>query len=162
MRSRLNLLTLTTAVIGLLLIPATAFAYAPSGDDFITCVAGGDTNIECVAGIFDPGTDVDAEGELNGTMVLDAALTADADGEVSFNFDVPADEEGEVTVTLSGTKNGEAFVLSEAIANVNSDGEVIANAGSDAGLLALGAIGAIALGGGALFVSRRKRTHTTA
>lgn len=162
MKTRTKFTSLVAAVIGLLLIPATAFAYAPTGDDFITCVAGGDTNVECVAGIFDPGTEVAAEGEINGTMVLNTTLTADAQGEVSFNFDVPADEEGEVTVTLSGTKNGEAFVLSEAIANVNAEGEVIANAGSDAGLLAIGAIGAVALGAAALFASRRKRTETPA
>lgn len=161
MRTRLNLLTLAAAVVGLLLVPATAFAYAPTGDDFITCVAGGDLNVECAAGIFDPNTDVQVvvTGEAE---VLNTVLTADADGEISFDFDVPADHgDGEITVELTGTKNGEAFVLSEAIARV-TDGEVIANAGSNAGLLALGAFGAIAIGGGALYVSKRKRTETTA
>jgi len=153
-RTRLNLLALTAAVIGLLLIPATAFAYAPTGDDFITCVAGGDENIECVAGVFDANIDCSYEANPGGT----GTGTSDAEGEFAFNFDVPTDQETEVQVTVQcGAK-----VLSAAIANVTAEGEVIANAGSNAGLLALGAFGALAIGGGALYVSKRKRTETAA
>lgn len=159
MRIRLNLLTLIATVIGLLLVPTVAFAYAPSGDDFITCVAGGDNNVECAAGIFDPNTDVDVLVEAS--TLLDTTVTADDDGEIDFDFDVPPEhEDSEIKVTLSGTKNGEPFVLSEVVGTI-TDGEVIANAGSNAGLLALGAVGAIAIGGGALYVSKRKHTGTT-
>lgn len=160
MHSRSKTMILAAAIIGLLLVPATAFAYAPSGDDFITCVAGGDTTVECTAGIFDPNTTVDVLVEIN-PVLLDTTVTADGNGEINFSFDVPADQDGEVTVVLTGTKSGETFVLSEAIATAEG-GEVIANAGSDAAVLAIGAFGAIALGGTALFVSRRSRTKTTA
>lgn len=160
MRSRVKFLTLAATVIGLLLIPTVAFAYAPSGDDFITCAAGGDLNVECAAGIFDPNTDVDVLVEAS--VLLDTTVTADANGEIDFAFDVPPEhEDSDIKVTLSGTKNGEAFVLAEVVGEI-TDGEVIANTGSNAGLLALGAVGAIVIGGGALFMSRRpKRTGTT-
>ena len=149
-RTRLNFLILTASVIGLLLIPATAFAYAPTGDDFITCVAGGDSNVECVAGVFEANTDCTFEATPGGT----GSGTSDADGEFAFDFDVPTDDETDVELSIQcGTK-----VLADTVANVNAEGEVIANAGSNAGVLALGAVGAIALGGGALAISRRKRT----
>ena len=160
-RTRSKFLTLAAALVGLLLVPATAFAYAPTGDDFITCVAGGDREVECTAGIFDPGTDVDVEVDVDGTQVLNTTLTADEDGEISFTFDVPEDAEGDVTVDLEGTKNGETFVLSDVIAQADET-EVIANAGSDASLLAMGAVGAIALGGAALLVTRRKGAASAA
>lgn len=159
MKSRGKIASLVTAVIGLLLIPATAFAYAPTGDDFITCVAGDDRTVECAAGIFDPNTDVDVLVEIN-PVLLDTTVTSDANGEIDFAYDVPADQSGEVTVTLTGTKNGETFVLASTVATA-TESEVIANAGSNAGLLALGALGALAIGGGALVASRRKRTETT-
>lgn len=154
MRIRLNMLTLTAAVIGLLLIPTAAFAYAPTGDDFITCVAGGDSNVECVAGVFEANTDCTFEASTGAT----GDGSSDGEGEFAFDFDVPTDEETEVQVTVQcGTK-----VLSDTIANVTAEGEVIANAGSNAGLLALGAVGAIGIGGAALYVSKRKQTGTTA
>lgn len=160
MRIRLNLLTLAATVIGLLLIPTVAFAYAPTGDDFITCVAGGDSNIECVAGVFEEGCAGTFEAVSDDGSVVAAGDTtaADADGEVGFDFDVATDEETDIRVTVEcGAK-----VLSDVIANVNAEGEVIANAGSNAGLLALGALGAIGIGGGALYVSKRKQSGTTA
>lgn len=158
-QTRLRFFATTLLAAALLLVPTAAFAYAPTGDDFVTCVAGGDSNVECVAGIFDPGTDVDVEAEFNGTMVLSETLTADADGEVSFDFDVP-EGDGEVDVTLSGTKNGETFVLSETVAR-SEGGEVIANAGSDSMTLLGIAVATIALGAGALFLSRRKHTSVS-
>ena len=153
MRNRSNLIALVAAVVGLLLIPSTALAYAPTGDDFITCVAGGDSNVECVAGVFEANTDCTFETSSGAS----GSGTSDADGEFAFDFDAPS-EEGAIDATIQcGTK-----VLGETIANVNAEGEVIANAGSDAGLLAIGALGAIGLGAGALFVSRRKHSGTAA
>lgn len=159
MRNRNKLMSLAAAVLGLLMIPAAAFAYTPSGSDFITCVAGGDSNVECTAGVFDADSEVEFEAEVLGVVFEQGTATANADGEVAFDFDVPEDsDEGDITVTLRGTLDGEAQVLSDVIARVEADGEVIANAGSDAGLLAAGALGALAVGGAALFASRRKRT----
>lgn len=159
--TRRRFLTVLAAVAAMLAIPATAFAYAPSGGDFITCVAGGDNNIECEAGVFDAGSEVEVEATFNGTMVLDATLTANADGEVSFDFDVPDDEDGEVTVTLRGTFDGETKVLSDAIATVE-DGEVIANAGFDSMTLLSMGLGALLLGGGVLAISRRRKSSSQA
>lgn len=154
-QTRLRFFVTTALAAALLLVPTAALAYAPTGDDFVTCVAGGDDNVECVAGIFDPNTEVEVVVEFNGAIVLSETLTADADGEVSFDFDVPTDEDGEATVTLTGTKNGEPFVLSETVA-WSEDGEVIANAGMDSGTIVGIAAGAIALGAGVLVLSRRK------
>ena len=154
LRTRLRLGAIVLAACSLLLIPAVASAYAPTGDDFITCVAGGDSNVDCVAGVFEegcPGTFVAAAD--GGTLADGSTSDADADGEVAFDFDVPADADGDITVTVEcGTK-----VLADVIANVE-DGEVIANAGFDSTTLVAIAVGALALGSGVLAVSRRRNS----
>ena len=161
MRTRSKMFTFAAALVGLLLIPTAAFAYAPTGDDFIECVAGDDPIVECTAGEFDPDSDADWEASYNPTIATGTA-TADDDGVVSFSFDASEVPDGStITVEVTGTFDGETKTLADQIATVE-DGEVIANAGSDAALLAMGAAGAIALGGAALFVSRRKRTTTAA
>lgn len=158
--TRLHLLTVLAAMAAVLAIPATAFAYAPSGGNFVTCVAGGDNNIECVAGLFDPGTEVDAEVRHRGAVVLDTTLTANSDGEVEFNFDV-SDQNGAVTVRLVGTRDGKPNVVADQIAMVKN-GEVIANAGFDATTLGGIALATLALGGGVLAFSRRKKSSMNA
>lgn len=166
MRARLNfrVLTIAAAMVGVLLIPATAFAYAPTGDDFITCADGGDLTVECEAGVFDPNTEVDVLVVVNPTL-LDTTVTADADGEVSFAFDVPEEhKDGTITITLSGTFDGQPKVLAESVEadDIFEDGaaddDTLADTGFDASLLAIAALAALGLGGAALFVARRSRT----
>ena len=162
MRTRSKIFTFAAALVGLLLIPTAAFAYAPTGDEFITCTAGGDADVECVAGPYDPNTEFSFEASYNPTIATGSG-TVNADGEAEFSFDasdVPAGED--ITVQVTGIRDGQTVVLADEVVEVAADGEIIANAGSDAALLALGAGGAIALGGAALFVSRRKRTTTAA
>ncbi len=160
MRNRNKVMILAAAVMGLLLIPAAAFAYTPSGDEFITCVAGDDPVVECVAGPYDPNTEFSWEAAYNPTFASGSG-TVNADGEAEFSFDASeVPDDSDITVTVTGVRDGETVVLADVIAEVE-DGEVIANAGSEAALLAIGAFGALALGGAALFVSRRKRTTTS-
>lgn len=94
-------LTVLATVTALLLLPVAAFAYAPIGDDFITCVTNQPSPgaaAECRAGLFDPGTDVVVTIDLDPNDdespdpddIFTATLTADADGVVTWRFTVPA------------------------------------------------------------------------
>ena len=178
MRTRSKIFTFAAALVGLLLLPGAALAvtsediteeefrtrYAPEDeDDFINCVSNedGDT-VSCEAGLFDGGTTITWTAAYN-PEIANGTATVNADGTADFSFDasgVPAGSE--IVVAVEGTYNGEPKVIAAVAATVEADGEIIANAGSDAAVLALGAAGAIALGGAALFVSRRKRTTTAA
>lgn len=148
MRRSQRLLFVLTALAAMLALPTAAWAYAPTGDDFITCVAGGDDTIECVAGVFEENRDCTFSVSTGAT----GSGSADAEGELAFAFDVPTGEATDIVVTVQcGTK-----VLAATVANVDAEGEVIANAGTDGlTLLAIGA-GALALGGGILAISRRR------
>lgn len=147
-RARLGLGATVAAFAWLLLVPAAALAYAPTGDDFITCTVDGAT-VDCVAGVFAAGcaTDVTTSTGFSDTV------TASADGEVAFAFEVPADHgDGDVAVTLR-CEEGETKVLSDVIASVQ-DGEVIAVTGLDTvKVLGLGGL-ALVLGAAILAVSR--------
>lgn len=158
LRTRLRLAAIIMTAFSLLLIPVVASAYAPTGDDFITCTAGDESDVACVAGVFEegcPGSFAAATEE--GSVAEGSTTNADEDGEVEFGFDIPSDE-GDMTVTVRcGTK-----VLSEVVENVNEDGgvdedgETIADTGFDSMTLIAVAVGALALGGGVLAVSRRR------
>lgn len=162
MRTRNKVSILAAAIIGLLLIPATAFAYTPGSGQFLTCVREPGPAVRCVAGPFRAGTPFSYEAAYNPTFATGSG-TVNADGEAEFSFDaseVPAGSE--ITVTVEGTApDGSPLVLSDVEATVDADGE-LAVTGSEAGLLAIGALGALALGGAALFASRRKRSTTSA
>ncbi len=151
-RARLGLGAVVSVMVWLLLMPAAALAYAPSGDDFITCTAEG-TTVDCVAGVFAAGcaTDVTTSTEFSDTV------TASADGEVAFAFEVPpTHSNGDIAVTLR-CEEGETKVLSEVVASVQ-DGEVIAVTGLDTlQMLGLGGL-ALVLGAGILAVSRSSRS----
>lgn len=163
--SRTRLLTTVLAVMGLLVLPGVAaFAqYAPSGDDFVTCTpdpaSPGDT-VECAAGIFDPNTEVDVFVE--GSVLLDTTVTANAEGEVSFAFDIPEDHPlGSYEITLTGTKNGEEFVLQETnpIAAEPASGAAsdrLSDTGSNIVPVVVIALVGLALGGGALVATRNR------
>jgi LPXTG-motif cell wall-anchored protein len=154
-------------------------------------VAIGD-QITCEAGVFVENTTVIItidSGDLLRPLRASAVTTAvaDANGQVGFAF--RATESGSVGISLSGTRvNGTAggatfssftnVVVSDISADVlgvsldATDGALtgapgdevaeIANTGADAGVLAVIAVGAIAVGGGALVSSRRRRTSATA
>jgi LPXTG-motif cell wall-anchored protein len=154
-------------------------------------VAIGD-QITCVAGVFVEDTTVIItidSGDLLTPLRASAVTTAvaDANGQVGFTF--RATESGSVGISLSGTRGdgtagGATFssftnvVVSDISADVlgvslnATDGALtgapgdevaeIANTGADAGVLAVIAVGAIAIGGGALVSSRRRRTSATA
>jgi LPXTG-motif cell wall-anchored protein len=154
-------------------------------------VAIGD-QITCVAGVFVEDTTVIItidSGDLLTPLRASAVTTAvaDANGQVGFTF--RATESGSVGISLSGTRvdgtaDGATFssftnvVVSDISPDVlgvsldTTDGALtgapgdevaeIANTGADAGVLAVIAVGAIAVGGGALVSSRRRRTSATA
>lgn len=153
---------LVLSVLALLLVPTAAHAYAPTGDDFITCTADG-SSVDCVAGIFAAG----CETALETSTGFTDTVTASVDGEVAFAFEVPADHgDGDIRVTLRCDQGG-TKILSDVIAAVE-DGEVIAITGFDTiEMVALGAV-AIVFGAGILAVtrpgrsSRRAGSHTTA
>lgn len=146
---------LLTAIAMLLAMPTAAFAYAPTGDDFITCVAGGDTVVECEAGEYDPDSSVAWTAEYN-PEIANGTATADADGTASFSFDAADVPDGsEITVTTTGTFDGETKVLSDVIATA-ADGEIIANAGAESLTIISLAAGALLLGVGILAVNRRR------
>lgn len=149
-RARLGLGATVAAFALLLVVPTVALAYAPTGDDFITCTADGAT-VDCVAGVLAAGC---ATGVTTSTGFSDT-VTASADGEVAFTFEVPTDHgDGDVAVTLR-CEQGETKVLSDVIARVE-DGEV-AVAGIDTlQVLGLGGL-ALVLGAGILAVSRSGR-----
>ena len=84
---------------------------------------------------------------------VDGACAAPTWRYVAVTSEVP--DGSDITVTVSGTFNGEAKVLADAVAEVE-DGEVIANAGADSLTVISLALGALLLGGGILAVSRRR------
>lgn len=174
-RRQLGLLATLVASLGLLLVPGTAFAqYGPSADDFVTCSpdpAAPGSEVNCEAGYFEPGSDVEAQATLrDGTEVLNATLVADEDGVVAFNFEIPEDApNGQYEVVLEGTgPDGQPKVLSErnVVAAEAAEGardpgrDRVADTGSDTGTYAGAALVLLLLGGGAVYFTRR-RTHTS-
>lgn len=161
MPSSRRLLFVLTALTALLAIPVSASAYLPGSDDFVECVLDGNRGVDCIGGFFDPGTQVDVIAVVGGVTIFETTLTADANGEVAFSFTVPDDvADGMIRVTLTGTQNGQPLTLTDDVAMI-TDGDVLPVTGaSSLGLVAM-AIAALVLGGGILFVTRRRNAPRT-
>jgi LPXTG-motif cell wall-anchored protein len=143
--------------------------------------------VSCVASVSAAGTTVTVtvESPTDPTPLLTTTSVADANGQIPFSF--TAATAGVLQISISGTRSGEAFtafttatVLDTSVLGVafdrtddRTDGAAddesaqvlgvvldaeIANTGSEAGMLAVVAIGAVAIGGGTLFASRRQRS----
>lgn len=165
MRTRLTFLATLVVALGLLL-PAAALAYAPSDEDFLTCVEQEGNVIDCVAGVVDERCPAKFTVVVDDTTVAEGTATADDDGEVEFSFDFDATDGAAPQVTLE-CPGDEPLVLSGTIERApggDGDGQDaavegdLAQTGVDSATLALGALGAILIGGGALFISRRRRS----
>lgn len=169
MRVRIKTLTIAVATLGVLALPTAALAYAPSGNSFVSCspdpVEAGDT-VAVSGGLFDPGTDVDMVATSGGETLADADAKAGANGTVAFSVDVADDTDaGDATITLTGTRNGDdetvvgtCEIVDAEVAADGDEADELADTGSETGLLGAAALAAIALGGGALYASRRTRT----
>lgn len=169
-RLRLGLLTTLVAAMGLLLVPGTAFAqYGPSADDFVTCTpdpASPGAEVTCEAGIFEPGSDVQAEATVDGAQVLGATLTAGEDGTVGFAFDIPEDaSNGRYDVTVTGEDgkvlSEQLVVAAEAAQGARDEGQAraqVARTGSSTSTYAGAAAVLLLIGGGAVYFTRRRST----
>lgn len=155
------------AAMGLMLLPGTAFAqYGPSADDFVTCSpdpAAPGADVNCEAGIFEPGTEVDAEATVGETQVLDATLTAGEDGTVAFGFTIPEDApNGRYDVTVTGADgkvlSEQLVVAPEAAEGARSPGRGLGNTGTQTASFAGAALVLLLIGGGAVYFTRRRST----
>lgn len=193
--SRLRVLAMALVTIFLMLLaPATAFAYAPTGGDFIECIEeddededddsaddsddSDDGDIECVAGVFEEGCEVTFEAtDEDGNVIDSGTVTADDDGEVEFTLDIGDNDPEDLTITVRCDEGDNPKVLSDELDNVlaapgdgdddaddddedDEDDDDLANTGADTLTVLSVALGAVALGGLVLGVSRRRGNET--
>lgn len=154
--------SIITALSGLMLAVAAtaALAYAPPGNDFVTCVNNDDGSATVSAGVFEPGEEV--EVTTPGGQVVNGI--ADDNGEVTINGDgdLCADEVGNNEIEEDPDVLGAGDDRDRGGAGqpaVDAGGDQIPNTGANAGTLMLGALAALGIGGGALLMTRRNKAE---
>jgi hypothetical protein len=89
---------------------AAAQSYPPGPGASVDCVAAGQAgaSVTCTVTGFQPGESLTVTATAaDGTVVYSATLTADAQGEATFRFTVPARQRGQqITVTVVGAVTG--------------------------------------------------------
>lgn len=159
-RSAARLLIMTMTLAALVILPATAaLGYAPEVDDsFLTCVPGEESGqADCTAGKCDPGQP--ANVQVNDGELFDDTVVADEDGDVNFMFEFdPETTDEDFKVDVNCQLNGQPQVLGVVLEKDAVLADVIAAAGASSTTLVGIALGALALGAGALLVTRRRGT----
>jgi LPXTG-motif cell wall-anchored protein len=139
--------------------------YPPPVQPSVVCVAAGQAglSVTCTVTGFQPGEQLQVTATApDGTVVYSATLTADAQGEASFRFNVPARLRGQtISVQVLGATSGAvaSTTVTTAATPIRRGDPVppgLARTGQDA--LLLTAVGIALLGGGVAALRRRSTT----
>jgi LPXTG-motif cell wall-anchored protein len=136
-------------------------SYPPPPTPSVVCVAAGQAglSVTCTVTGFQPGEQLQVTATApDGTVVYSATLTADADGEATFRFTVPARYRGQtISVQVVGASGAVASTTVTTAATPIRRGDPVppglARTGQDA--LLLTAVGIALLGGGVAALRRR-------
>lgn len=169
---RLRVLAVVMASLTLLLVPTVAMAYTPTEDDTFVCTEQDDGTVDCVAGTFEENCDGTFEvTDEDGNVIDSGDVQGDDEGQVDFTFDPDGNDLDDLTVTVTCGDGENTKVLSDTLENVLAapddsddddddagvvDDDDLAQTGADTATVLTVALGALALGGLVLGISRRR------